>query len=249
METRILIAESNEALAEALRARMEADGFTVTAAENGTDALRLLDVPRFDAVLLDRALPDMDGVSVLREMRTRALDTPVMLLSTRTSVAERVHGLDSGADDYLIKPFHMDECMARVRRLVRCCRRHAEIPGGSSGSGRYCIADLTVDTVHHVATRGGRRLALSAKECAILEYLAQYPDAAVSAERIEATVSGGQDVSAAVIPVYIHYLRRKVDAGFAVKLLHTVRGGGYMLSAAPPRRKAKAFAGGRLQIA
>ena len=244
-----MIAEANEALAEALRARMEADGFTVTAAETGTDALRLLDAPRFDAVLLDRALPDMDGVAVLREMRTRALDTPVMLLSTRTSVAERVLGLDSGADDYLIKPFHMDECMARVRRLVRCCRRHAETPEGSNGGGRYCIADLTVDTAHHVATRGGRRLSLSAKECAILEYLAQYPDSAVSAERIEASVSGGQDVSAAVIPVYIHYLRRKVDAGFSVKLLHTVRGGGYMLSAAPPRRKAKAFAGGRLQIA
>ena len=235
METRILIAEANSSLAEALRERMRAEGFSAQAVGTGTDALRLLDAPHFDAVLLDRALPDTDGVAVLREMRTRALDTPVMLLSTRTSVAERVLGLDSGADDYLIKPFHMDECMARVRRLVRTYQRRI---GGSAGGGLHCIADLTVDTVHHVATRGGRRLTLSAKECAILEYLAAHPDTAMTPAEISAHSAGQSDAGAAIIPVYIHYLRRKVDAGYTVQLLHTVRGGGYMLSAAeiPHRR-------------
>lgn len=236
METRILIAEANTALVEALRERMTGEGFIVQTVSTGTDALRLLDAPIYDAVLLDRALPDTDGIAVLREMRTRTLDTPVMLLSTRTSVAERVLGLDSGADDYLIKPFHMDECMARVRRLVRTYRRK----NGSDGAcgAMHCIADLTVDTAHHVATRGGKRLSLSAKECAILEYLALHPDRAMSLSEISAQVSGGHtDTGAAIVPVYIHYLRRKVDAGFPLKLLHTVRGGGYMLSAAAsPRR-------------
>lgn len=234
----ILIVEENAALAEALRARLTEDGYDTVLAESGTEALGLLDAPRFDAVLLDRGLPDMDGVAVLREMRTRALDTPVMLLSTRTSVADRVLGLDSGADDYLIKPFHMDECMARVRRLLRAYQRKSlpETPSGSGGL--HCIADLTVDTAHHVATRGGKRLALSAKECAILEYLALHPDVTLTQADIETHISGDAAGSGtAVIPVYIHYLRRKVDAGFSVKLLHTVRGGGYMLSAeGKPRR-------------
>ena len=109
----ILLIESNEALRAAVSARLTADGFTPIAVETGTDALRLLDSPRFESVLLDWQLPDMAGVSVLREMRTRALDTPVMILSSRGSVADRVLALDSGADDYLLKPFHMDECMAR----------------------------------------------------------------------------------------------------------------------------------------
>ena len=227
----ILITEANAALAEALRTNLADAGFSAETVSTGTDALRLLDAPCFDAVLLDRALPDMDGISVLREMRTRALDTPVMLLSTRTSVAERVFGLDSGADDYLIRPFHMEECMARVRRLVRTYQRRTA--GGGIAGGLHCIADLTVDSAHHVATRGGKRLALSAKECAILEYLALHPDMPMTLAEIGAYASGGrEDGSEGIIPVYIHYLRRKVDSGFATKLLHTVRGGGYMLSAA-----------------
>lgn len=238
----ILLAEPNEALAGALRDRLTEDGFSAVTVLTGTDALRLLDAPRFDAVLLDWTLPDMDGISVLRELRTRALDTPVMLLSTRTSVADRVLGLDSGADDYLIKPFHMDECMARVRRMVRTYQRKADAKPSSGGS-LHCIADLTVDTAHHVATRGGKRLALSAKECAILEYLASHPDTALSQQQIESHVSPAfTDGSTAIVPVYIHYLRRKVDEGYTVKLLHTVRGGGYMLSAEGlPARKTRRF--------
>ena len=232
IQMEILIIEPNSTLLDALRDRLTADGYTVTAAETGTDALRLLDAPRFDAVLLDWMMPDMDGISVLRELRTRALDTPVMLLSTRTSVADRVLGLDSGADDYLIKPFHMDECMARVRRLVRPYRRKPEQAAAPINGTLYCVADLTVDPVHHVATRGGKRLALSAKECAILEYMACNQNMTLTQQQIETHISPEiSESSTAIVPVYIHYLRRKVDAGYAVKLLHTVRGGGYMLSA------------------
>lgn len=221
----ILLIESNDALRDALCTRLAAEGFSPAAVRTGTDALALLDSPRFESVLLDWQLPDMAGISVLREMRTRALDTPVMIFSTRGSVADRVLALDSGADDYLLKPFHMDECMARVRRMVRTYRRRPP----SSGSGLHCIADLTVDTKHHVATRGGKRLALSAKECAILELFASHAGETVSRAEIERHVSpAGAD--SRLIPVYIHYLRKKLDAGFSRKLLRTVRNQGYVLS-------------------
>ena len=222
----ILLIESNEALRAAVSARLTADGFTPIAVETGTDALRLLDSPRFESVLLDWQLPDMAGVSVLREMRTRSLDTPVMILSSRGSVADRVLALDSGADDYLLKPFHMDECMARVRRMVRTYRRRTP---PSSGSGLHCIAALTVDTNRHVATRGGKKLPLSAKECALLELFAQHAGDTLSREEIEQHVSP-EGADSAVIPVYIHYLRKKVDDGFSVKLLRTVRKQGYVLT-------------------
>lgn len=222
----ILLIESNDALRAAITARLKEDGYSPVAVRTGTDALVLLDAPRFETVLLDWQLPDMAGISVLREMRTRALDTPVMILSTRGSVADRVLALDSGADDYLLKPFHMDECMARVRRMVRTYRRQTP---PSSGSGLHCIADLTVDTNRHVATRGGKRLALSAKECAILELFACHAGEPLSCAEIERHVSPTHTDSG-LIPVYIHYLRKKLDAGFSRKLLRTVRNQGYILS-------------------
>lgn len=224
----ILLIESNEALCAALTERLTAEGFTVVAAKSGTDALKLLDAPRFESILLEWMLPDMDGVSVLRELRTRSLDTPVMVLSTRGCVTDRVLALDSGADDYLLKPFHMDECMARVRRMVRTYRRR-ELP--DSSSGMRCIADLTVDTARHVATRGGKRLPLSAKECAILEVFAERAGHTVSQQELEAAVME-RESAPGIIPVYIHYLRKKLDEGFPVKLLRTVRNQGYVLGGA-----------------
>ena len=222
----ILIVEPNEALCSALCERLEAEGFTAVSADNGTDALTLLDSPRFEAVLLDWSLPDSDGASVLREMRTRSLDTPVMILSHRTSVAERVLALDSGADDYLLKPFHMDECMARVRRMVRTY--HRRTPPGN-GSGIYCIGDLTVNAERHSVTRNGKRLSLSAKECAVLEYLARHKGSFLTKEQITAglpDIAFGDDL----VPVYIHHLRRKIDEGFSRRLLRTVRRKGYIFS-------------------
>ena len=223
----ILLAESNDALRNALCVRLREEGFTPVAVQTGTDALRLLDAPRFESFLLDWQLPDMTGLAVLREMRTRTLDTPVMILSSRSSVAERVLALDGGADDYLLKPFHMDECMARVRRMVRTY--HRKTP--SAPGGLYCIADLTVDTERHIATRGGKRLPLSAKECALLELFVSRAGEPLSREEIEQHVAAPQS-DPALIPVYIHYLRRKIDADYPLKLLRTVRNRGYMLSGA-----------------
>ena len=224
----ILLIEPNAALCEAVRVRLCDEGYAPVTASNGTDALKLLDSPRFESVLLDWQLPDMPGVDVLREMRTRVLDTPVMILSSRGSVADRVLALDSGADDYLLKPFHMDECMARVRRMVRTYRRR---PSQNGGTGLHCIADLTVDSARHIATRGGKRLLLSAKECAILEVFAEHAGTPLSQRELEEAVMDTVTESG-IIPVYVHYLRKKIDEGFHLKLLRTVRNKGYMLSGA-----------------
>lgn len=218
----------NDSLRNLLAERLRADGFIPVGARTGTDALKLLDSPRFETILLDWMLPDMDGVSVLRELRTRALDTPVMVLSSRGCVTDRVLALDSGADDYLLKPFDMDECMARVRRMVRTYRRQ---PPRSGSSGLHCIADLTVDPARHIATRGGKRLPLSAKECAILEVFAAHAGTPLSQRELEQAVMDTVTESG-IIPVYVHYLRKKIDDGFHLKLLRTVRNKGYMLSGA-----------------
>jgi len=223
----ILLALSDAAERAVISARLAADGFVCIPAKTGTEALSLLDAPRFSAVLLDGRYPDLTGLDVLRELRTRQLDTPVMVISSRTSVAERVQALDGGADDYLIRPYHIDECMARVRRLVRIYA----LPEKSAGSPLCCIADLTVDLRNHVVTRGGRRLLLSERECAILECLAQQPGVTLSGRQIGAAFPAKSDASgSAMIPVYIHMLRRKIDSGFSRPLLHTVRSKGYMLA-------------------
>ena len=228
----ILVVEAQAPLNRELCARLRADGMQPVSAATGTEALCLLDRPRFEAILLDRSLPDLDGMNVLRELRTRTLDTPVMMLSTRGAVSDRIAALDGGADDYLLMPFHMDECMARVRRMVRTYQRRP-----SPQSTIRCVADLTVDTEHHVATRSGRKLPLTDKECAILELFAKNPGVTLTPDQIEAQLS--PDVmhrSAALIPVYIHYLRRKLDSGFSRRLLHTVRRAGYMLCADMPQK-------------
>lgn len=222
----ILLIESNDALRNSLGERLRAEGFAVVCVKTGTDALKLLDAPRFESILLAWMLPDMDGISVLRELRTRSLDTPVMVLSTRGCVSDRVLALDSGADDYLLRPFDMEECMARVRRMVRTYRRQTA-PEGSGDL--HCIADLTVDTARHIATRGGKRLLLSAKECAILEVFAQNAGTTLSPRELEAAIADGA-AETGIIPVYIHYLRKKLDDGFPLKLLRTVRNQGYVLS-------------------
>ncbi len=228
----ILIVEAQKTAASALAERLRTDGMQPVIASGGTEALCMLDQPRFDAILLNRTLPDSDGLSVLRELRTRTIDTPVMVLSTRGSVADRIAALDGGADDFLMVPYHMDECMARVRRMVRTYRRRP-----AAENAIRCIADLTVDTERHVATRSGQRLPLTDKECAILELFAKNPGVTLTPDDIEAQLSPELvRRSTALIPVYIHYLRQKLDVGFSRRLLHTVRRAGYVLCADMPRK-------------
>lgn len=228
----ILLIEGNNLMRHSILGRLAEEGYQVTTALTGTKALQMLDAPRFDTILMDTALPDITAIGVLREIRTRGIDTPVMLLSAQNKVSDRVHALDSGADDFLAMPFHLDELMARIRRMVRTYKRSTT----NEDNGIRCLADLTVDTQKQIATRGGKRIPLSAKEFAILEYLIDNQGVTLTRESIEKHVSSDEmNSNDSVISVYIHYLRRKIDDGFSVKLLHTIRNAGYVLRADNPK--------------
>ncbi len=167
-------------------------------------------------------MPRMDGFSVLAQMRADGNETPVLFLTAKDSVPDRVHGLDAGADDYLVKPFSFDELLARLRVITR--------KYGGSATNVFTVADLTVDTASHHVARGGRTISLSAKEFALLEYMIRNRGVVLSRERIENHLwnydySGGSNV----VDVYVSYLRRKIDADYPTKLIHTVWGVGWVL--------------------
>lgn len=198
---RLLFAEDQPQLRRSVTKALTAAGYSVDAAADGAQALDDLDGVDYDSIVLDVMMPRVDGLTVLRTLRSRGDDTPVLLLTARDAIDHRVEGLDAGADDYLVKPFAMEELLARLRVLTR-----------RKGSGRtnvFTLADLTVDTAARSAVRAGMPLALSAREYALLEYL----------------IRGGTNV----VDVYISYLRKKLDGGHEKKLLHTVRGMGWVL--------------------
>lgn len=223
----ILVITERRRLSAALAELLGTGGYAVQVCHSGLAALRALTVTRYDTILLEWNLHPISGLSVLRELRTRGIDAPVLVLGAGATVEERVLALDSGADDFLRMPFHPDELMARVRRMLRSYGHIADAPKPEI----YCLADLTVDCDHRLATRSGKRLMLSQKEYAILECLIRHQGQTLSASEIEADIASQTSAGGTIISVYIHYLRRKIDHGFAVKLLHTVRKGGYVLKA------------------
>ena len=181
----------------------------------------------YDVMVLDIMMPKLDGLAVLRTLRQRGDATPVLLLTARDAVADRVKGLDSGANDYLVKPFSLEELAARLRALTRT--RYGQ------ASAALTVADLTLDSASHTVTRGGRPITLSAKEFQLLEYLMHNQGRVLSREQIENHIwnfdyEGGTNV----VDVYISYLRKKIDGGQAVKLIHTVRSRGYVLKEGDP---------------
>ena len=214
---RILIAEDQPQLNRSLTKALTAAGWSVDAVSDGGEALLYLDI----------MMPKVDGLTILRTLRARGGAVPVLLLTARDTVSDRVAGLDAGADDYLIKPFALEELLARLRVLTR-----------SKGSGRtssYTLADLTVDTAARTAVRGGTPLKLSAREYALLEYLIRNQGVVLSRTQIENSLwsydyAGGTNV----VDVYISYLRRKLDSGGRPRLLHTVRGMGWVLKEDEP---------------
>ena len=224
---RILIAEDQPQLNRSLKRALTAAGWSVDSVLDGQEALLYLDGADYDAVVLDIMMPKVDGLTVLRTLRARGSAVPVLLLTARDTVSDRVNGLDAGADDYLIKPFALEELLARLRVLTR-----------SKGSGRtslYTLADLTVDTAARTAHRGGVTLALSAREYALLEYLIRNQGVVLSRAQIENSLwsydyAGGTNV----VDVYISYLRKKLDGDDRPKLLHTVRGMGWVLKEDAP---------------
>lgn len=219
---RVLVVEDDAKLLESIRKGLKESGFGADGAADGREGLRRILEDDYDAVILDLMLPGLSGLDVLRELRSRHRATPVLVLSARSSVEDRVQGLDLGADDYLAKPFSFRELLARLRAITR---RPAVEPATVLSAG-----DLTVDTVRHEARRAGQLLDLTAKEFSLLEYLTRRKGVVLTRAMIldhvwDLDYDGGSNL----VEVYVNYLRKKVDAGHDVKLIQTVRGSGYVL--------------------
>ena len=223
---RVLLVEDDKKTAAFIAKALRAEGFAVDHLDDGDEALAVLSTTPFDGVVLDIMLKGRDGLSVLKQMRTRGNRTPVLLLSARGALNERVEGLNAGADDYLPKPFALDEVVARVRALSR--------RGGDSKMAVLTVGDLTLDTISRVATRGGRQVELTSREFRLLEYLMRSAGRVCSRMMIlEKVWEYGFDPGSNIVDVYVGRLREKIDAGHSARLLHSIRGEGYMVKAAP----------------
>lgn len=221
---RILIAEDDTPLASFIRQGLEAEHYAVDVCSDGEQARNLAMEFEYDLVMLDLTLPRLDGLSILRQVRTRKPSVPILVLTGRTRVEDRVQCLDLGADDYLAKPFSFSELSARIRALMRRSHMPAE--------SVLTVDDLKLDRVERRVERAGRRIELTSKEFALLEYLMRNAGRRITrAMIIEHVWNLSFDSCTNVVDVYINYLRRKIDDGFARPLIHTVRGVGYELSA------------------
>ena len=219
---RILVAEDEKNLNRLIVSRLTAEHYSVDACFDGGEAMAYLESAEYDAVVLDIMMPVMDGLAVLKKMRAKGMSTPVLILTARDSIEDRVTGLDAGANDYLVKPFAFEELLARIRVLLRKPRE---------ASDSVCrVDDLEIHMDTHQVFRGGQEIRLSGKEFALLRYMAQNEGIVLSRDRLEEHLwnfdyAGGSNV----IDVYIRYLRKKIDEGHERKLIHTVRGAGYVL--------------------
>ena len=221
---RVLVVEDEQKVASALKEGLEGEGYDVVVDGTGEAALFRLKTDPVDIILLDLLLPGRDGLHVLKTLRQQGFETPVLVLTARDTLADRVTGLDTGADDYLVKPFAFAEVVARMRALLR--------RGRTSGATRLSLADLEMDLVARKVTRGGRKVELTLREFELLEYLLRYEGQVVSRGTLARDVWQEADRSSSldnVIDVHIARLRRKVDADSPVKLIQTVRGVGFML--------------------
>ena len=221
---RLLIIEDEKPLAIVLKKGLEEQGFTVELSFDGEDGLFLAQNYAFDLILLDVMLPKMDGLSLLKSLRKGGIETPVLMLTAKREMNDKVTGLENGADDYIAKPFDFPEVVARIRSAIRR-NKGKPVPIVE-------IADLIIDTNTRMATRDGKELGLSSKEYEYLEYLALNHERVVSRnELLDHLYSASYDFDSNIVDVYISNLRRKVDRGFSCKLIHTVRGAGYRLFA------------------
>lgn len=219
---RILLAEDEKDLNEVIVKTLEKNGYSVDSCLDGREALYYLENTEYDAAILDIMMPGMSGIEVLKAIRSRGSTLPVLFLTARDSVSQRVEGLDAGADDYLVKPFAFDELLARIRVLLR--------KKSGSAQNLYQLANLKVDLTSHSVFRDDTPILLSAKEFSILEYMILNQAIVLSREKIEEHIwnydyQGGSNL----VDVYIRYLRKKIDEPFSPKLIHTVRGVGYVL--------------------
>lgn len=219
---RVLLAEDEKSLNRIMVKQLKSAGYSVDSCFDGAEAYELIRSTDYDAAVFDVMMPLMSGFEVVRKIREQGIDTPVIFLTARDSIEDRVTGLDIGADDYLVKPFSFEELSARLRVMTR--KKY----GGKTGV--ITVEDLIIDTASMRVERGGREILLSAKEYELLRYLASNRGVVLSREKIENHIwnydyEGGTNV----VDVYIRYLRKKLDEGEERKLIHTVRGAGYVI--------------------
>jgi DNA-binding response OmpR family regulator len=220
---RLLVVEDNQRLSKALKLSLEESGYVVDTAADGEEGQDLAELTPYDAIILDIMLPKRDGLEVCKNLRKQHMRTPILLLTARDAVEDRVKGLDSGADDYLVKPFSLEELEARLRALLR-----RDAP---EKNGLLTAADLELDPATHIIRRAGVLIELTGKEYALLEYMMRNPNWLITREMAERHVwdYGGASASN-LVDVYIRRLRRKLDDPFEVKLIETIRGFGYRLN-------------------
>lgn len=219
---RILLVEDEKDLAAIVKQGLEEDGYIVETAHDGEEGLYMAESFPADAIILDIMLPVMDGLTILKTIRKKGITTPVLLLTARDAIVDKIAGLDTGADDYLTKPFSFPELLARVRSLLR--RK------GTVKEAMISIDDLEINTASHEVKRAGNIINLSAKEYALLEYLAYNRNKVLSrTDIVEHIYHEETDMDSNVVDVYINYLRNKVDKDSKNKLIQTVRGAGYIL--------------------
>ena len=221
---RLLVVEDERDLNRVISKRLESEGYSVDRCYNGKEALEFIDAGEFDAIIMDIMMTKLSGIEVLKTLRARGDGTPVLLLTAKDSISDRVEGLDAGAQDYLVKPFAFEELLARIRVMTR------KLAG--STTNEFSAGDLVLDISRRTVTRAGKEILLSAKEFEILEYMIRNKGIVLSREKIENHVwnfdySGGTNV----VDVYIRYLRKKIDEDYPEKLIHTIRGAGYVLRA------------------
>jgi DNA-binding response OmpR family regulator len=219
---RLLVVEDEGALNRVLTKHLKNNGYSVDSCEDGCEAIEYLEMADYDLVILDVLLPGMSGWEILRWIRKREMDTSVLMLTALDSTEDKVRGLDSGADDYLTKPFALEELLARIRLVTR--------KRTGNRSNVYRMGDLVLDRDSHTVQRGGKDIILSAKEFSMLAFLISHPGVVLSREKIlnhlwDYNYEGASNM----VDVYIRYLRKKVDEGFDKKLIHTVRGAGYVM--------------------
>lgn len=219
---RVLIVEDEKALAQILKKGLEENAFTVDTCFDGEEGLYMIETYPYDAVILDVMLPNMDGLTILNKLRAKNINVPVLMLTAKGAIEDRIKGLNIGADDYMAKPFDFSELIARVRSIVRRSKGKPDPV--------IVIDDLVIDTNSRSVKRGGKEIKLSAKEYNLLEYLALNKNRVVSrTELTEHIYESDFDLDSNIIDVYINYLRNKVDKGFEKHIIQTVRGAGYIL--------------------
>lgn len=220
---RILVAEDERALADVVSKRLKKEGYAVDTVYDGSSALDFLDSTAYDLALLDIMMPQMDGVEVLKKYRASGGTAPVIFLTAKDSLSDRVDGLDAGADDYIVKPFSFDELLARIRSVIRRS-------GVKRSSNILRVEDLTLDLSSGIVKRGERVIDLSGKEYALLKYMMSNPSMILSREMLLSHVwDYSYEGQSNMVDVYIRYLRKKIDGDAERPLIHTYRGRGYMI--------------------